>query len=341
MAKLRRLPGEYYGHRPYRISGSLDGIVPGRRSVGRLIVGRFGPQASEGLAPLRAFSDLRELELEWALDVDLEPLTALALEQLRIADGRGIDLEPIARIATLEQLSVIAPADCSVPSCWPLSPRLRQIMLIARNGDARFISDAVSAIPWSQLRSLEGLALMGEACRVDLGFLEALPWLRYLDVRGILHAGRDGSPIVPPFAGLPGGLLGGLIEVPDDEAAGRAWLAHAGPPEGHDQRGLGFRALHWPTEEARNARPWAIREPDLDGDPWTTYGSLHHAGQGQDGDTETDALRAARSRLRAADPALLRRLDFDPEANGTGIYAHSRADLEAAIELLGLDESSR
>jgi hypothetical protein len=341
MAKLRRLPGQYHGPHPYRISGSLDGVVPGRRAVGRLIVGRLGAQASEGLAPLGAFSDLRELELERAVDVDLEPLTALALEQLRIDNGRALDLEPIARIETLEHLSVLAPSDCVMPSSWPLSPTLRQLMLSARDDDARFISDAVSAIPWSQLRALEGLGLMGDGCRVDLGFLEALPWLRYLSIWGIRHAGRDGSPIVPPFAGLPGGLLGGLIEVPDDEGATSAWLAHVGPPAGPDQPGLQFRALHWPTDEERDARAWTIREPDLDGDPWTTYGSLHDAAQGQDGDTETDALRAARGRLRAADAALLRRLDFDSEANGTGIYAHSRTDLEAALELLGLGESSR
>ena len=335
MAKLRRLPGEYYGPHPYRISGSLDGVTPGRRTVGRLIVGRLGAEASEGLAPLAAFCDLRELELEWPVDVDLEPLTAVGLEQLQIANGRGIDLGPIARIATLEQLSVITPDRCSVPSSWPLSPTLQRIML-AGDDDGPFLRDAVSAIPWSQLRSLEAVALMGQASHVDLGFLEALPWLRYLDVRGILHAGRGPSPIVPPFTGLPAGLLGGLIEVPDHKAARSAWRARAGQPAGPDADGLGFRALWWPTDEDRSTRPWTIREPDLDGDPWTTYGSLQHAAQGQDGETETDALRAARSRLRAADPALLRRLDFDPEADGTGIYARSRADLEAALGLLGL-----
>lgn len=153
MGKLRRLPGEYYGHHRYQISGSLDAVVPGRRTVGRLIVGRLGPQASEGLAPLGAFSDLRELELEWPVNVNLEPLAAIALEQLRIDNARSVDLEPIARIETLERLSIIAPDDCAVPSYWPLSPTLREIMLMARDGDGRLLSDAVSAIPWPQLRS--------------------------------------------------------------------------------------------------------------------------------------------------------------------------------------------
>ena len=43
-------------------------------------------------------------------------------------------------------------------------------------------------------------------------------------------------------------------------------------------------------------------------------------------------------RLREADRALLRRLDFDPEAGGTGILARSREDLEAALGILGLTD---
>jgi hypothetical protein len=49
-------------------------------------------------------------------------------------------------------------------------------------------------------------------------------------------------------------------------------------------------------------------------------------------------LKVARRRLRESDPALLRRLDFDPEANGTGILARSREDLEAALRILGLTD---
>ena len=43
-----------------------------------------------------------------------------------------------------------------------------------------------------------------------------------------------------------------------------------------------------------------------------------------------------RSRLKAADPALEKRLDFDPESSGTGIMASSREDLEAALRILGV-----
>jgi hypothetical protein len=63
-SSLRRLPGRYMGLHPYQASGSLDGLTPGRREIGRLIVKRLGPDAREGLAPLQAFKDLRRLELE-------------------------------------------------------------------------------------------------------------------------------------------------------------------------------------------------------------------------------------------------------------------------------------
>jgi hypothetical protein len=60
-----------------------------------------------------------------------------------------------------------------------------------------------------------------------------------------------------------------------------------------------------------------------------------HAGLTSD-KTEHDALRAARKTLKEADPQLLRRLDFDPEADGTGIMARTREDLVAALAILGI-----
>ncbi len=37
---LRRLPGRYIGPHPYQVSGSLDGLTPGRREVGTGILAR-------------------------------------------------------------------------------------------------------------------------------------------------------------------------------------------------------------------------------------------------------------------------------------------------------------
>jgi len=40
--------------------------------------------------------------------------------------------------------------------------------------------------------------------------------------------------------------------------------------------------------------------------------------------------------LRLADPALLQRLDFDPENAGTGISARTREDLQTAPRMLAI-----
>jgi hypothetical protein len=81
--------------------------------------------------------------------------------------------------------------------------------------------------------------------------------------------------------------------------------------------------------------PWAVKQLS-DGSRWVTYGSLLRGEDGAHDDSETDACRRARTRLRAADAALLRRLDFDPESAGTGISAASREDLQRALTILGL-----
>jgi hypothetical protein len=111
------------------------------------------------------------------------------------------------------------------------------------------------------------------------------------------------------------------------------------PPRGRAHRGDdGLPALWADPEELEGPAAWAITEPEDDGDPWSVYASLYLAAEGRDGETEYDVLKVARRRLRESDPALLRRLDFDPEANGTGILARSREDLEAALRILGLTD---
>lgn len=44
----------------------------------------------------------------------------------------------------------------------------------------------------------------------------------------------------------------------------------------------------------------------------------------------------AKARLVAADPERAGLIDFDAEADGTGIYADSSADLRWALDVLGL-----
>jgi hypothetical protein len=52
--------------------------------------------------------------------------------------------------------------------------------------------------------------------------------------------------------------------------------------------------------------------------------------------TESEALRLAKAKLRAAHHPLLRRLDFDGESAATGISANTRGDIERALAVLGL-----
>lgn len=66
------------------------------------------------------------------------------------------------------------------------------------------------------------------------------------------------------------------------------------------------------------------------------YGSLWEAFDGQYGATEYEALQVARGLIRREAPELLRRLDFDQEADGTGIAARRRRDLVRVLQILGI-----
>lgn len=197
------------------------------------------------------------------------------------------------------------------------------------------VEQAIDAIDWSTMPALVTLGIrVGGLYEVrpidaDLGFLRSLPALRHLDLAsGILHRGPGPSPLEPPFDGLSRQLTSLRIEADEPEplrAALREYLGVAtDDPEGPSVR------QRYPYEEP--APPWSIREDD---DGCSVYGSFareEHAAH--DDVTEYDALRRARARLRAVDPALDRRLDFDPESAGTGIMAARREDLERALAIL-------
>jgi hypothetical protein len=157
-SSLRRLPGRFMGPHPYQVSGSLDGLTPGRREVERLIVKRLGPDAREGLAPLAEFKDMRRLELEWLEAVDLSPLAGLELDSLRIEYGQRLDLGPVADVS-LKHLDVVWPRDCSVPSRWALRPSLESFGLMVERPFGGLLRDAVAAVPWGALGSLRFLHL--------------------------------------------------------------------------------------------------------------------------------------------------------------------------------------
>jgi hypothetical protein len=126
-------------------------------------------------------------------------------------------------------------------------------------------------------------------------------------VYGLRHRGPGPSPFAPPFEGLPLDLEDGICDVEDHEAVRAAWEEHR-RAAGRTGPSISFRALSADAVEPEVAAAWQILEPEHEDDPWSVYGSLWLAAEGRDGETEYEALKVARRRLREADPALLRRL---------------------------------
>jgi hypothetical protein len=313
----------------YYVTGSLDGVSgPGRRTVRRLELRRL---SGVDLSVLRQFPDLRIAEFERVADLDLEPLAGLPLTEVGITHGTGINLEPLQRLENLESLSLfeVDPViEC--PLTLPASMREIAIVIDDPQMSGEPLARIVEAIDWSRLGGLRDLALrVGgnnemEPVTVDLGFLGGLPQLERLDLyRYVWHDGPDPSPLEPPFQGLSKQLNWVRIDAWEPERVRKALDTYLGRP-----------AVTTYQREQPTARPeWAIMEL---GDEWHAYGSLHRAEHALSDTTEYAAARRARGKIRATDPQLARRLDFDPESAGTGIAATTRADLHAALAILGL-----
>jgi hypothetical protein len=338
---LRKLSGKGGPEGAYTLSGTLVGLDgPGRRTVRWLELRNL--QAAENLSVLRAFPELRRLDLLHVQGLDLSPLRGLALQQLQLQDASDIDLAPIAELALLEGLSLINIDRISAPSLR-LSGALRMLTIINDDPDLTggAVKSLVEAIEWERLGDLKWLALrvgglhVMRPIQLDLGFLRSLPKLESLTLSpGIDDAGRGTSPLEPPFDGLPRTLRRVHIQAdhPERVEAELKALLHIGPPSDAQDVGVWVNARE-PFEEP--TRPWTILGPD-DG-IWTTYGSLSRAEAGAYDDTEYDACSRALRRVQAVDPALADRLDFDPENAGTGISAQTRDDLETALSLLNLN----
>jgi hypothetical protein len=334
---LRKVGGTYGPAGTYAASGTLAGISgPGRRTVTQLELRRLGPD--EDLSVLAAFAQLERLELHHVNGLDLAPLAGLPLTHLSILDATALDLAPLAGLPALQWLTLLNLADCTVAPLT-LAPSLVTILVVnddpGLTGDP--VRDIVGAIEWSALPALRSLNFrVGglyemRPIELDLGFLRDAPQLTYLDAHtGLRHAGPGPSPFEPPFHGLPKHLTWLRIDADDPEPTRAALREYLGIDPADIEAGPSVYQ-RYPFEAP--PPPWTITACD---GTWITYGSLFREEQGESNDTEYDALRRAKGRLRAADAALLRRLDFDPESAGTGIAAEQREDLEAALRILGL-----
>jgi hypothetical protein len=321
-------------HGVYEISGSLDGLAARGRVVEMLTVRRLGPDSAEGLRPLVGFRELRRLHLERITGVDLSPLAELDLEILDIQQAEQLDLAPLAMLEGLWLLQLISLRGCRAPKRLTLPASVRSLSLgfDAPKFPGEELEALIEAIDWPRLADLQELYLDGSdsggpAAEVDLGFLRHLRRLERLRIElGVWHRGPEPSPLEPPFAGLPTTLRHISLDAWKPEPLKAALQEHLPAASVVVLQRYGVD----------DGEPWEILPPGDGDDEWCAYGSLWDAMGAGDDETEYDALQAARKRIRAADPDLLPRLDFDHESDGTGISARAREDLERALGILGL-----
>jgi len=83
-----------------------------------------------------------------------------------------------------------------------------------------------------------------------------------------------------------------------------------------------------PYDRVGDVELWPPIEPDV---PWSIFQDLVPE---LDTATNHEAEKLIRRRLREQDPALLRRLEFDSEADNVGLYAETEADLRAAARAI-------
>jgi hypothetical protein len=333
----------------YRASGRLDDLKPGRRSVTWLEVGRADPTTTDvGLEPLLRFVDVDRLKIERLASLSLEPLARLPrrLDLLSIERGADLDLGPLANVRVGGHLMLIDLDDrCRVPERLVLPSDLGGLLISADppHGSSALVERLLTSIAWECLGGLRSLCIVVGARKpfplvtVDLSFLAELQQLERLDLFDrIEHSGPTPSPLEPPFVGLAKTLTMLRIDAWEPEPLKRALHAHL-PLRTPDGYPVGSVYQRYPYTQRV---PWEIQAVT---DGWTVYGSLlemPEIAEAADPDAvaavENDALRIAKVKLKAADPALLRRLDFDQESDGTGISAPAREDLRSALALLGL-----
>jgi hypothetical protein len=101
---LRKLPLTPPDAGMYEVSGSLGGVVPGRRVVKSLEVPRVDETSAEGLAPLATFDDLETLERVDA--VSLAPLARLAasLRVVSLLQISNVDLSGLTGLKAVQDL---------------------------------------------------------------------------------------------------------------------------------------------------------------------------------------------------------------------------------------------
>ncbi len=167
-----------------------DGYVRAAKLAGTDGVTPFAKETTN-LAPLKALSKLKTLELSGIVVADLKVLTGLGkLEELKIIACDG--LKPVAEVARLRGLQRLVISNSKVGDTAPLKAlsKITEIDLIdADISDVAF----VSAMP-----KLGRLVVAGSPKLQDAAPIGKLKWLRVLDLS------RTGVLDVAPLAKLEG-----------------------------------------------------------------------------------------------------------------------------------------
>ena len=325
-----RLPGDRY-----KTTGSIEGLVQGRRTIRELTI----RNAEGGFAQLATLKDLARLSVEGGTGLDLASLASLPTQcgYVDFAALRDTDLGRLKLPETATMVGIFSPhASCAVSGVPGLPSRLMYLGLLAQGtSSGGVLQRFVDRVRWDNLGQLNRLDIHVDAqadgypLEVDLGFLRHLPRLERADFFGVRHRRSVGpSPLEPPFQGLPKTLSWLRIEteLPEEELKPQI------------DAYLGCHVSVKPLYPARPSnQPWWIYEPDADGSGlWIASGSFADHFAGQDASEEALGLRYARSLIKRADGGLLKRLDFDQEADGTMVMAKSREDMLEALALLGI-----
>ena len=272
----------------YSVSGTLDGVTPpAYAEVRTLYVDHIGPGTVEGLRPLAAFKDVRELTLEVVAGVDLTPLTQLSLESLSLRYARDVDVAPLAAIPTLKSLFPLNVRNVAIPSALELPASLQAFSAVNdgyRESGAP-VKALVESVSWPRLTALRSLQLQVGGSEplppidVDLGFLRALPASRRPAdrVRRPPSRGDAGRAVRRPLSRL----RSIRVDAVRPSAVKRALEASYPRASVTVSRRVAYRP---------GTGSWRLHKiPEERG--WHTYGSLWEAFDGRYRGTEYEALQ--------------------------------------------------
>jgi hypothetical protein len=320
----------------------------------------------------------REVETVWLTGMREDANEALPiltefprLHQLWLISCRGLDLEFLPELGHLTEL-VLDVSVGTTPSPLVLPPTLQRLT-IATNEPTE-LERLCHGLDWSRVPGLDYLDLQVDysqpPARLDLGFVDHLPALRIMYLKGVWHAGPRPSPLIPPFERLPPNIAKGALsfETAHPHTLGDALRAHYGLPAVRRRSPEEWAALsdaerdaiHEETFEQQRlqggqpgpvpsvhvdrlrdpapapANPdWMLYRADDDAEwPWWTAGTLAPA---DDPDVPEGPLGdQLAAKVKRTDPQLYARIDIESDSERTRIDAQNPEDLEAALQIAGL-----